>query len=77
MRRDREVFVGIDTAKVRNAMAIAEAGRNGEIRYFGEFDNTPNVTAKLIRKLSERHKVLHFCREAVRQAMVCIARSNR
>jgi transposase len=64
MKRDGEAFVGIDTAKVRNAVAIAAAGRSGEIRYLGEFDNTRDVTAKLVRKLSERHEVLHFCSEA-------------
>ena len=60
MKRDGEAFVGIDTAKLRNAVAVAEAGRNGEIRYLGEFDNTTEATAKLIRKLSGRHEVLHF-----------------
>ena len=31
----REGFVGIDTAKLRNAAAIVNAGRDGEIRYSG------------------------------------------
>ena len=31
-----EVFVGIDTSKLRNAVAVAEGGRNGEVRYYGE-----------------------------------------
>ena len=34
-----EVFVGIDTSKLRNAVAIAEGGRNGEVRYLGEIEN--------------------------------------
>ncbi|CAH2405006.1 hypothetical protein MES5069_450009 [Mesorhizobium escarrei] len=29
----REAFVGIDVAKLRNAIAIADAGREGEVRY--------------------------------------------
>jgi hypothetical protein len=33
MTAPKEVFVGIDVAKLRNAVAIADAGRNGEIRY--------------------------------------------
>ena len=37
MRRNGEVFVGIDTAKARNAVAVAERGRVGEVRYLGEF----------------------------------------
>ena len=54
MKRDGEAFVGIDTAKLRDAVAIAEAGRSGEIRYLGEFDNTRDVTAKLVRNTSRR-----------------------
>jgi transposase len=32
----REAFVGIDVAKLKNAVAVADGGRNGEIRYFGD-----------------------------------------
>jgi transposase len=59
-----EAFVGIDTAKARNAIAVAEAGRNGEVRYLGEYDNTPDAIAKLIRKLADRYETLHVCYEA-------------
>lgn len=31
-----EAFIGIDAAKLPNA--VAEAGRDGEIRYLGEID---------------------------------------
>ena len=34
----REGFVGIDSAKLRSAVAIADAGRDGEIRDIGEID---------------------------------------
>ncbi|GAB0120183.1 hypothetical protein Acid7E03_42550 [Acidisoma sp. 7E03] len=57
-------FVGIDTAKARNAVAVAESGRNGEVRYLGEFDNTPDGVSKLIRRLASRHETLHVCYEA-------------
>jgi transposase len=59
-----ETFIGIDTAKLRNALAVAETGRDGEIRYLGEFENTPATVAKLIRKLAGRYEKLHFCYEA-------------
>jgi transposase len=59
-----EVFVGIDTSKLRNAIAIAEAGRNGEVRYLGEIDNTQAATRKLVAKLAQRFQKLHFCYEA-------------
>jgi transposase len=45
MKRFGEAFVGIDTAKARNAVAVAEGGREGEVRYLGEFDNTPDAVA--------------------------------
>ena len=45
-----EVFVGIDTSKLRNAVAIAEGGRNGEVRYLGEIDNTEAATSKLVQE---------------------------
>ena len=64
MKRYGEAFVGIDAAKARNAIAIAEGGRNGEIRYLGEFDSAPEAMAKLIRKLGERYEVVHVCYEA-------------
>ena len=47
MRTHGEAFVGIDTAKARNAVAVAEGGREGELRYLGESDNTPDAVAKL------------------------------
>src|SRR5512132_3620963 len=59
-----EVFVGIDTSKLRNAVAIAEGGRNGEVRYLGEIDNTEAATSKLVKKLAAQHRRLTFCYEA-------------
>jgi len=64
MERHGEAFVGIDTAKTRNAVAVAEGGRDGEIRYLGEFDNMPDALAKLVRKLADCYEVLHVCYEA-------------
>ena len=40
-----EAFVAFDTAKLRNAVAIADGGRGDEVRFLGEFDNTPAATA--------------------------------
>ncbi len=64
MKKNGEVFIGIDTAKARNAVAVADGDRNGEVRYLGEFDNTPDAVVKLVRKLAERYETLHFCYEA-------------
>src|SRR5271165_6688061 len=57
-------YVALDTSKLRNAVAIAEGGRDGEVRYLGAFDNTPAAIGKLVRKLSGRYERLSFCFEA-------------
>jgi transposase len=49
---------------LRNAVAIAEGGRRGEIRYLGEIDNTEAAVKKLVRKLAGQHQHLMFCYEA-------------
>src|SRR5580704_8281429 len=59
-----EAFVGVDTSKLRNAVAIAEAGRSGEVRFLGEIENTPAATAKLLSKLAGKYTRLSFCYEA-------------
>jgi transposase len=57
-------FVAFDTSKLRHAVAVAEAGRCGEVRYLGEIDNTVAATGKLVRKLAGRYGELSFCYEA-------------
>ena len=64
MQKSQGAFVGIDTAKTHNAVAVAEVGRKGEVRYLGTFENTPDAVTKLIRKLADRYETLHFCYEA-------------
>jgi transposase len=59
-----EVFVAFDTSKLRNAVAIAEAGRSGEVRFLGEIDNTGAATAKLVGKLAAKYERLTLCYEA-------------
>jgi transposase len=59
-----EAYVAFDTSKLRNAVAIAEAGRTGEIRYLGETNNTPAAIAKLVKKLAAKYEPLTFCYEA-------------
>jgi transposase len=64
MTTPKEVFVGIDVAKLRNAVAIADAGRDGEIRYLGEFDAAPESMKRLITRLAAKYERMHFCYEA-------------
>src|SRR6266436_5504914 len=57
-------FVGIDTSKLRNAVAVAEEGRGGDVRYLGEIDTTEAATRKLVTKLAAKYRQLTFCYEA-------------
>jgi transposase len=59
-----EAFVGIDTSKSRNAVAVADSGRGGEVRYLGEFPATEAVIRKLGVKLAAKYRDLTFCYEA-------------
>jgi transposase len=58
------VFVGIDAAKLKHAVAIAEPGRNGEVRYIGEIEASAEAVRKLLTRLAARHGKLHVCYEA-------------
>jgi len=64
VRHHTEAFIGIDTSKSRNAVAIAEGGRGGEVRYLGEFPATEAAMRKLVAKLAARYDKLTFCYEA-------------
>ena len=44
-------FVAFDSAKEKHAVAIADDGRDGEVRYLGEIDNSPDAVRKLVTKL--------------------------
>jgi hypothetical protein len=44
---------------MRNAIALAEGGRNGEVRYFGEV----KASVESMR-IADRYERVHFCYEA-------------
>ena len=60
----REAFVGIDVAKLRNAIAIADSGREGEVRFFGEVDASDQSMRRIIQRIAGRFDRVHFCYEA-------------
>jgi transposase len=64
MKQYSEAFVGFDTAKKNHAVAVADVGREGEIRYLGEIDSSPAAVERMTRKLAGRYEKLHFCYEA-------------
>jgi transposase len=57
------VFIGLDTHKETIAVAIAEDGRDGEVRYYGQIDNQPAAVLKLVKKLASKYDRLRFCYE--------------
>lgn len=59
----REAFVGIDVAKLRNVIAIAEAGREGEVRFFGEVDASDQNMRRVIQRIAGTLDRVHFCYE--------------
>ena len=64
MEKSIELFVGLDVAKARHAVAVAEEGRQGEVRYWGEIDADTESVRRLVAKLEKRNVRLHFCYEA-------------
>src|SRR3546814_9705627 len=60
MEHSAEVFVGIDVAKLRNALALADDGRQGEVRYLGEFDADEATMRRIIKRLASKHEHVHF-----------------
>ena len=57
-------YVGFDTSKTKHAVAVAEGGREGEVRYLGEIEATPAAVERLLGKLAHKYKTLHVCYEA-------------
>ena len=59
-----EVFVCIDVSKTRNAIAVADGERGGEVRYLGEVDASPETMRRFVRRLAAKYGRVHFCYEA-------------
>jgi transposase len=59
-----EAFVGIDVAKTRNAIAIAEGRPGDEVRYFGEIDATAESMRRIVKRIAGKYSRVHFCYEA-------------
>jgi transposase len=57
-------FVGLDVHKATIAVAVAEAGRNGEVRFLGEVSNDVTALDRLAARLEKGGRYLRFCYEA-------------
>ena len=62
MSEGSEAFVGLDTSKI--SVAVADGGRCGEVRFYGDIDSSPDAVNRLVRKLSAKYRRLHLCYEA-------------
>src|ERR1700692_4054442 len=59
-----EVFVGLDVSKLKISVAVADGGRRGEVRFYGDIGPSPAAVSTLIKKLAKPEVRLHFCYEA-------------
>jgi transposase len=59
-----ELFIGLDTSKLKISVAVAEGDRTGEVRFFGDISAEPASVAAMVTKLAKRGAKLHFCYEA-------------
>ena len=59
-----ELFIGLDTSKLKISVAVADGERNGEVRFFGDISAEPASVASMVAKLAKRGGKLHFCYEA-------------
>ncbi|MBA3836363.1 MAG: IS110 family transposase [Zymomonas sp.] len=64
MGHPTEVFIGIDVAKARNAIAIADGERDGEVRFIGEVDASPDSMKRILQRIAAKYDVVHCCYEA-------------
>ena len=60
----RIIYVGLDVHKDTIAVALAEAGKRGELREHGKIANTPAALRTLAAKLASHGWRLRFCYEA-------------
>jgi len=59
MREYAEVFVGLDVARAKHAVAIADEGRTREVRNFGEIAADAASVRRMVKKLKRASELDH------------------
>jgi transposase len=77
MGKHSEVFVPFDVAKKKHAVAMAEGGGVGKVRFLGDVENSPLPIERTIGRLADRYDRLQVCFEAGPMDTGFIARSRR
>src|SRR3954470_7311059 len=77
MQQDSAVFVGLDTSKMKISVALAEEGRQGEVRFLGDIDHTPETVRRLVTKLAGKYGRLLFHRYTTAHRSPCRRRAER
>jgi transposase len=61
---DSQLFVGLDVHRATIAVAVAEQGRTGEVRYVGNFPNRPTSIITQLKRFAERYGSIECVYEA-------------
>ena len=64
MEQYSEVFIGLDTSKLKISVAVADGERSGEVRFFGDISSEPGAVAAMVAKMAKNAARLRFCYEA-------------
>ncbi len=73
---NKALYVGLDVHKDTIAVAVAEDGRSGEIRFHGAIVNSADAVLRLTKTLTKNGHIPSFCYEAAPDANRSTADGN-